>query len=139
MSPATGPMIVSGIPDVETFLALRRAVNMDPFTHEAAMEGLGGTLFGVVASDGPEVVGMGRLIGDGGCFVQVVDIMVLPAYQGRGLGKQIVGALMEFVETSLPSSVYVSLMADVPADDLYAQFGFRHTAPETVGMALKKA
>ena len=35
---------------------------------------------------------MGRVIGDGGLFFQVVDIAVEPAHQGRGLGKAIVAA-----------------------------------------------
>ncbi|MEM1298812.1 MAG: GNAT family N-acetyltransferase [Pseudomonadota bacterium] len=127
-----------GIPDVRTYLALRRAGHLSRFAPEAAVEGLGGTLFGVLAKDGAETVGMGRLVGDGGCFVQVVDIVVLPNYQGRGLGRAIMQALMDYVHESLPPSVYVSLMADVPADRLYEEFGFKHTAPATVGMAMKK-
>lgn len=127
-----------GIPDVRTYMALRLAGGMSRFEPEAAIEGLGGTLYGVLVKDGTETVGMGRLVGDGGCFVQVVDIVVLPNYQRRGLGRGIMRALMDYVHDALPPSVYVSLMADVPADGLYEQFGFKHTAPATVGMAMKK-
>lgn len=34
---------------------------------------------------GNRAVGMGRVIGDGGCFFQIVDIAVDPADQGQGL------------------------------------------------------
>ena len=33
------------------------------------------------------------------------------------------------IETELPASAYVSLIADVPANRLYEQFGFKETAP----------
>jgi predicted GNAT family N-acyltransferase len=46
-------------------------------------------------------------------------------------------AIMTFIETSIPASAYVSLIADGKAQDLYAQFGFAHTAPRSVGMAIK--
>ncbi|NBV18387.1 MAG: N-acetyltransferase [Janthinobacterium sp.] len=104
----------------------------------AAAKGLPNSLFAVQILQGDEVVGMGRIIGDGGCFFQVVDIAVLPAHQGKGLGKLIMREIMQFIETEVPQSAYVSLIADGQAQDLYAQFGFRHTAPASVGMALKR-
>ncbi|WP_409254959.1 GNAT family N-acetyltransferase [Janthinobacterium sp. S3T4] len=87
---------------------------------------------------GKDVVGMGRVIGDDGCFYQVVDIAVLPAHQGKGLGKLIMQEIRRYIDTSVPQSAYISLIADGQAQDLYAQFGFSHTAPASVGMALKR-
>lgn len=63
--------------------------------------------------------------------------MVEPEHQGHGLGKAIMSALMDHVKTALPSSAYVSLIADVPANRLYEQFGFRETAPKSLGMAFR--
>lgn len=122
------------IPDTDTFLLLRKNAGLSGYDREAADLGLKNSLFGVVLFDGDRPVGMGRLVGDGGLAVQVTDIAVLPAYQGRGLGKTIMAALTDFIETELPASVYVSLIADLPADRLYAQFGFRETAPASIGM-----
>lgn len=45
--------------------------------------------------DGTNTMAMGRIIGDGGCFCQVVDMAVLPSYQGQGLGAPIMAALMD--------------------------------------------
>ncbi|MGE1080630.1 GNAT family N-acetyltransferase, partial [Bacillus subtilis] len=75
--------------------------------------------------------------GDGGCFFQVVDIAVKPEHQGRGLGKAIMNALMEHVKSEFPASAYVSLIADVPANKLYEKFGFKETAPRSLGMAYR--
>ena len=44
-------------------------------------------------------------------------------------------ALVAFIDNELPENAYVSLIADVPADRLYARFGFEETAPAGLGMA----
>ena len=129
--------VISGVPTPEDYLALRALGGLSPFSMRAAQEGLGGTLFGVLLVDRGETVGMGRLIGDGGCFFQIVDIVVHPTYQGHGYGKRIVGELMSWLNENAPAGAYVSLIADRPADQLYAQFGFRETAPVSVGMATR--
>ena len=126
------------IPAIATYQLLRVAAGMSAKSTEAAAKGLPNSLFAVQVLHGDEVVGMGRIIGDGGCFFQVTDIAVLPAHQGKGLGKRIMREIMQFIETAVPESAYVSLIADGQAQDLYAQFGFRHTAPASVGMALTR-
>lgn len=45
---------------------------------------------------------MGRLIGDGGCFCQLVDICNLPDFQGKGLGQLIMKNLVSYVPNHLP-------------------------------------
>ncbi|MGX1499207.1 ribosomal protein S18 acetylase RimI-like enzyme [Labrenzia sp. MBR-25] len=122
-------------PDVDTYLRLRVESGLSGYGREAAEIGLKNSLFCVMLYDDNEAIGMGRLIGDGGCFVQVTDIAVLPAYQGQGLGKRIMAALTAHIESAFPPSTYVSLIADVPANALYAQFGFEETAPRSLGMA----
>ena len=126
------------IPAVATYQQLRIAAGLSAQTAEAAAKGLPNSLFAVQVLLGDDVVGMGRIIGDGGCFYQVVDIAVLPAHQGKGLGKLIMREIMRYIDSEVPPSAYVSLIADGQAQDLYAQFGFRHTAPASVGMALKR-
>ncbi|TKV74477.1 GNAT family N-acetyltransferase [Rhizobium sp. AU243] len=129
--------IVARTPSVEDYLRLRAVAGLSPFSREAAEKGLRGTVFSVLALHAGSAIGMGRLIGDGGCFFQVVDIAVDPAHQGRGLGKAVMDALMSHVKSELPASAYVSLIADVPANRLYEKFGFRETAPRSLGMAYR--
>jgi hypothetical protein len=43
--------------------------------------------------------------------------------------------LMAELEKLAPAEAYVSLIADGEAHRLYAQFGFRPTAPASIGMA----
>jgi GNAT superfamily N-acetyltransferase len=123
-------------PSIETYRHLRASAGMSPKSAEAAALGLPATLFAVQVVHGEEIVGIGRVIGDGGCFFQVVDIAVLPAHQGRGLGKWIVAEITAWLRTNVPPSGYVSLIADGQAHALYAQFGFVPTAPRSIGMYL---
>ncbi|RWX81475.1 N-acetyltransferase [Neorhizobium lilium] len=125
------------VPGVDDYLRLRQASGLSTFSREAAEKGLPNSIFGVCLMHGGAVVGMGRIIGDGGCFFQVTDIAIMPEHQGRGLGKMIMAALTDYIEKQLPKTAYVSLIADVPANRLYKQFGFAETAPRSVGMARK--
>jgi len=124
-------------PGVEEYVRLRREAGLSPKSMEAARVGLPNTWFGVTVRAAGEAVGMGRILGDGACFFEVVDIAVLPAHQRRGLGKRIMAALVEHLRRHAPAGAHVMLLADGPAHRLYEQFGFRATAPASIGMELK--
>jgi GNAT superfamily N-acetyltransferase len=125
-------------PSIDTYRMLRTGAGLSAKTVEAAAKGLQNTLFAVQVLHDGIPVGMGRVVGDGGCFFQVVDIAVLPAHQGQGLGKMIMHEIMAYVEREVPDSGYVSLIADGKAHALYAQFGFVPTAPASIGMAWQR-
>ena len=129
--------LVERLPTVSEYRDLRRLSGLSEKTIEAAERGLPATLFAVVIEADGAAIGMGRVIGDGGTAYQVVDIAVLPAHQKKGLGKRIVAALVGWLRANAPKSAYVSLIADGPAKDLYAQYGFRPVMPESIGMAFK--
>ncbi|WP_152046963.1 GNAT family N-acetyltransferase [Aureimonas psammosilenae] len=130
-------VLVSETPSVEDYLRLRTVPPLSPKTAEAARRGLANTLFAVVLRHEGKVIGMGRVIGDGGCFFQIVDMAVEPPHQGRGLGKRIFGALVSWLDENAPDSAYVSLIADGDARHLYAKFGFAPVTPKSIGMAMR--
>ncbi|WP_339226071.1 GNAT family N-acetyltransferase [Oceanobacillus sp. FSL K6-2867] len=101
---------------------------------EAATVGLKNSLFTVCIYDEKTLIGMGRIIGDGGAFFQIVDIVVKPSYQGRGLGKKVMKELINYLDKNTYPGSYVSLIADDPANKLYEQFGFSYSFPQSHGM-----
>lgn len=131
------PIVCQKIPTVETYLALRKAGGMGSYSEESARAGLPNSLFSVVMEIDGKAVGMGRLVGDGGLFVQVTDIVVVPEHQGQSLAKRIMSELMNWITENLPAGAYVNLLADVPANKLYEKYGFKETAPKTIGMAMR--
>ena len=126
--------LVERFPGAADYCRLRAEAGMARRTLEAARSGLPNTLYGVSLLLDGQVVGMGRVIGDGGCFFIVVDIAVAPALQGQGLGKRIMTALDGWLRANAPPSAVVSLVADGDAKHLYARFGFVETAPFSVNM-----
>ena len=126
------------VPSVADYQRLREQSGLSIKTLAASARGLPNTLSGVEVLADNQVIGMGRVIGDGGCFYQVVDIAVLPEHRGKGLGKAIMREISGYIEREIPESGYVSLLADGKAFELYQQFGFTLSAPHSVGMALKK-
>ena len=88
----------------------------------------------VVWHDG-RAIGMGRIVGDGGCHMQIVDMAVEPEHQGKGVGKAIFARLEAWLRQTAPDTAYVSLIADGDARHLYAQFGFDPVMPASIGMA----
>ena len=129
--------LIERLPTIEEYRELRRLSGLSGKSQEAAARGLPNTIHAVVIQHAGETIGMGRVIGDGGTAYQVTDIAVLEAHRGRGLGKQIVAALVDWLKANAPPTAYVSLIADGPAKGLYAQYGFAETAPESVGMYLR--
>lgn len=121
-------------PSIKDYLRLRVSAGLSPKAEANATAGLPNTWFAVVVRKDDQAVGMGRIIGDGGLFFQIVDIAVEPAHQGRGLGKAIMTALMDQLHRGAQGA-YVSLIADAEANRLYAQYSFEPTAPKSIGMA----
>lgn len=80
---------------------------------------------------------MGRVVGDGGLFLFVVDIAVAPAWQRQGLGRRIMQALMDEVHARAPERTMVGLIAEGTAYRLYEKFGFKLVAPGAHGMLLR--
>lgn len=64
----SGYRIEARVPGMEDYLRLRQVAGLSPFSREAAERGLPNSVFGVCLMRGDAVVGMGRIIGDGGCF-----------------------------------------------------------------------
>lgn len=121
-------------PGVDDYLRIRSAAGMHAKTPEAARRALPNTIYGVSLVRGGEPVGMGRIIGDNGCFFTIVDIAVIPELHGKGLGKRIMTALDAWLQRSVPESAYVTLVADGDAKYLYQKFGFVESAPIAVNM-----
>ena len=126
-----------GVPSVEEFLSLRDSVDMGTRSLEGVRKGLGNELCGILlyVKDSEELVGMGRVVGDGGTVFHICDMVVKPEWQKKGGGTMIMDGLMDFIEGLDISNAYVNLIADV--DGFYEKWGFKPTHPRSKGMFLK--
>ncbi|MDP5276510.1 GNAT family N-acetyltransferase [Chengkuizengella sp. 2205SS18-9] len=130
-------LLYKGTPDVNDYLNLRKLAGLSEKSEAGAKLGLKHTIYAISIYANEYLIGMGRLIGDKGCFYQVVDIAVEPNYQGQGLGKLIMNELSKDIDENAPEGAYISLIADEPADKLYEKYGFQYTYPASHGMFKK--
>ena len=78
------------------------------------------SLFVSLVYDGPKLVGAGRALADGGDCSYICDVAVLPSHQGTGLGKQLVGDLVDRSRGHKKIILYA-----VPGKEpFYRKFGF---------------
>ena len=131
------PELSLAIPGEDEYLALRSAAGLSTMTPEGARLGLPASWCSACLRHAGELVGMGRVVGDGGLFLFVVDIAVAPAWQRQGLGRRIMQALMDEVHARAPARTMVGLIADGTAHRLYEKFGFKLVAPGAHGMLLR--
>ncbi|MEK6825654.1 MAG: GNAT family N-acetyltransferase [Nanoarchaeota archaeon] len=114
-------------PSLEEYKGLRDAVEWNlaerDISDERAQESLDKAPYCVCAYDGKEIVGMVRLSGDLAMYGYIQDTIVLPEYQGKGVGKEMMRILMSKIKDkkgyllgTCPSKVSVQF---------YEKFGFK--------------
>ncbi|WP_248926716.1 GNAT family N-acetyltransferase [Paenibacillus hamazuiensis] len=125
-------------PSAEEYFVLRTAAGLEVKDESVAEKALSRSIFSVIVrNDDSKPVGMGRIIGDGGCFFQLVDIVVNPDCQAEGLEDVILKELTDYLDRNAPKGAEVILMADVPAVQRYKKYGFELTYPNSLSMSRK--
>ena len=82
---------------LEDVLHLYQAVGWTNYTHQPQMleQALSHSLAIYVALDSDTVVGLVRLVGDGFSSIFVQDLIVLPIYQRKGIGRALMKEALE--------------------------------------------
>lgn len=126
--------IVERVPSVQDYQKLRTAVGWGLCDSESTATALRNSLYAVSAIYENEVIGCGRVIGDAGIYYYIQDIIVLPAFHGRGVGRMIMDAVMRFLETHAVPNSFLGLMAAKDVAGFYEKYGFARRPPERPGM-----
>lgn len=83
-------------PTMPEVLALYKSVGWSMYTRDPARleRTLTHSLMVLGAYEGKQLVGLIRAVGDGETILFIQDLLVLPEYQRRGIGKQLIEALL---------------------------------------------
>lgn len=130
--------IMESIPSVEAFISLRTAVGWKSPETVAVEKGLKNSLFMVCAEFEGKIVGCGRIIGDSGFVYYIQDIIVLPKYQGQGIGAKIMDRIMDYLKKQCVENAIIGLMAAKGKESFYKKYGFIERPNDTLGAGMVK-
>ena len=116
--------LIERAPTVAEYQRLRRLIGWAEVDEAAVEIGLRSALFSVCLLEGDRIMGCGRVVGDGGIYFYLQDVIVHPDLQRRGLGRRITDALMSYIASRAGRNSFVGLMAAEGAAPFYASFGF---------------
>ena len=93
------------------------------------------SLYSVSVYDNDKIIGFGRLIGDGSCYFYIHDVIVLPKYQNKGIGKLIVKKIIAKVKEYNKINPYLRLYlgASFGKEKFYKTCGFITRAEAGLG------
>lgn len=119
----------------EEYNHLRESVDWRPLTLGQAKRGLEHTTFLVVAREKGRAVAMGRALFDFGYTAYIGDVIVAPEYQGKGIGKHIVEALMQRVmEAAEPGDRIMFILGAAKGKEVfYEKLGFKRRPDDFSG------
>lgn len=133
-----GYIVVKRLPTVSEYNRIRQLAGLSIKDEIAAERGLALSLYGVCIEHEGVAVGIGRVIGDGGLFFDIVDVAVVADHQRNGVGALIMDALMGYVDAHARPSSLVCLMANRGIASFYEKYGFRARDPDMPGMIIRK-
>lgn len=122
-----GYTILEEVPALEEYILLCTAVGWEEVMNFTAAErSLQQSLFGVTLLYGNELVGMGRIVGDGAIYFYIQDIIVVPEHQNKGLGRAILESITGYLHEHAPEKAFIGLFASHGKEDFYRKFGFNN-------------
>lgn len=123
---------------VKDYNCLRKAVGWNELEVEQAERGLQNSSYITVAYKEAQVVGTARVIGDGGYIAIIVDVIVLPEFQGNGIGSQLMNNVINYLENSITETqcLMINLMAAPNKESFYNKFKFVERPNESMGAGM---
>ncbi|MBI1296173.1 GNAT family N-acetyltransferase [bacterium] len=128
---------VEAPPTAEKYNYLRQTIGWGGYADLADVaRGLQATLFCVSVYQAGEIVAMGRVVGDGVLVFYIQDVIVLPEYQKRGIGTQIMNRIMAYIDAHAVHNTYVGLMSAIGKEAFYDKFGFTRRPTDNLGCGM---
>jgi predicted N-acetyltransferase YhbS len=123
---------------VTDYNMLRKSVGWNEIEKTQAQIGINNSAYLVAAYYDNKSIGLTRVISDGGYGVFIVDVIVLPEFQGKGVGKAMMEMTMNSIKNSLKEGycAYVNLMSAKGRESFYSKFGFEARPNENVGAGM---
>ncbi|MFJ7826734.1 GNAT family N-acetyltransferase [Psychrobacillus sp. NPDC096623] len=127
--------IENNIPTLEEFKYLCASVGWSNYMNfEVAETSLKKSIHCITVKDNEQIVGMGRIVGDGAIYFYIQDIVVHPDYQKHGIGNEIMNLLVKYLNINAPDKAFVGLFASQGKETFYEKYNFKDFSPNMTGM-----
>lgn len=127
--------LVERAPTAEEYGMLRYEVGWEEVESGPAARGLAGALYSVCLENGTgEILGCARVVGDGGIYFYLQDVIVREPFRGRGLGAVLMDAVMGYIARCAGRNSFVGLMAADGVAGFYRRYGFEGRPAGRPGM-----
>ena len=128
--------IVEKLPTAAEYNWLRSLVGWKTYQESVIEKALPNTLYCVCACVGEKLVGMARVIGDGGMVYYIQDVIVIPQHQRQGIGTQMMDMVMAYIRLHASQNTIVGLMSAVGKEAFYEKYGFLVRPTEKYGAGM---
>ncbi len=97
------------------------------------------TLFRVSVFDNEKLIAMARVIGDKGLDYYIKDVVVIPEYQGKGVGRILIDELLKYINDNgiKGTEIFVELCAMPDVIPFYEKFGFESNEAQRLKIMYK--
>jgi len=127
--------IIERLPTAAEYRSLRRAVGWKVPDAERVTAALGASAGAVVAEVDGVAIGMGRIVGDLTFYSFIVDLVVDPNHQHRGVGADLLEALERQVAAKSATGT-VQLVADGRVTGFYETLGYEWSSSRLLSKSL---
>jgi GNAT superfamily N-acetyltransferase len=120
----------------QEYLYLRSKVGWRVLSDTQAELAISNSIYFLKAYDDENnLVGMGRLVGDGAVICYIQDLVVIPECQGRGVGSVIIEGLKQYAEglRQDDTTMMLCLMCAKGREPFYLKHGFTARPTQDLG------
>jgi GNAT superfamily N-acetyltransferase len=128
--------IIEKIPSAEEYNEIRESVGWGIYELNVSKNALPNSLYSVCAYADSKLIGMARIIGDHGLVFYIQDLIVIPEYQNKGIGTQLMKKVMDYVENHANHNSVIGLMSAKGKEKFYERFGFINRPNENLGSGM---
>ena len=117
---------------------LRKSVGFRQIHPEQLQAGLEGSTLIIAAYNQDRIVGMARLIWDGGCVALIYDIFVVPEYQMHDIKTLMINRIIDFLQSKLKPGfgIQVDVKAWNNQINFYENIGFQVSTHQRRGIPM---
>lgn len=130
--------IAKQAPDVHEFMCLRNKIGWINPDVKVVQTSLANTILHICVYKESQLVGYGRVVGDGAVYFYLQDIIVDPGMQKQGIGTLVMQEIERFLAGNAVSGATIALLAAQGKEAFYAKFGYRYRAGKPLGFGMCK-